>query len=144
MESSGEPYHVESEGLGPVIGSIPKSDGHIDLPEWYGLFARHDAMKRRSDGAEVRPVDTHLVERSGVHNVEAAAPVHQYFRESLWANDRVNDKWVPSWVWDGIRMVGSVEGYGGFRPPEEGRHGRSGCIDFAARDLLAALRVIGR
>ena len=80
----------------------------------------YDAMKRRSDGVEVRPVDTHLVERFGVHDVEAAAPVHQYLCESLWTDDRVDNKWVPSRVWDGIRMVGPVEGYGGFRPPEEG------------------------
>ena len=71
-------------------------------------------MKRRSDGVEVRLVDTHLIERSGVHDVEAAAPVHQYFHESLWASDRVNYKRVPSWVWDSIRMVGPVQGYGGF------------------------------
>ena len=70
-------------------------------------------MERHSDWAEVRPVDAHLVERLGVHDVGAAAFVHQYFREPLWADDRVDNKWVPSWVWDGIRMVGPVEGYGG-------------------------------
>ena len=71
-------------------------------------------MERRSDGAEVRSIDAHLVERLSVHDVEAAASVHQYFRESLWANDSVNYKRVPSLVWDGIWMVGPVEGYGGF------------------------------
>ena len=114
MESSRESHHVKGEGLSLVIGPIPKSDGQIDLPKWYGLFARHDAMERRSDGAEVHLVDTHLVKRSGVHDVEAAAPVHQYFRVSLWADDRVDNKRVPSRVWDGIRMVGPIEGYGGF------------------------------
>ena len=71
-------------------------------------------MERRSDGAEVHSVDAHLVEHLCVHDVEPAAPIHQYFGESLWADDRVDHKRVPSRVWDGIRMVGLIEGYGGF------------------------------
>ena len=101
-------------------------------------------MERRSDRAEVCPVDAHLVECLGVHDVEAAASIHQYFREPLWADDQIDNRRVPSQVWDGIRMVGPVEGYGGFLPPEEGRHGRSGCIDLAVRDLLKPLGVAGR
>ena len=125
MESPREPHYVEGEGLSPVIGPIPESDGQIDLPQWHSLPTEHDAMERRSDGAEVRSIDAHLVERFGVHDVEAAASVHQYFREPLWADDRIDYKRVPSWVWDGIRMVGPVKGYGRFRPPEEGWCGRS-------------------
>ena len=143
MEGSREPYHVKGEGLSPVVGLIPKSDGQINLPQRHGLFARHDAMERRSDGAEVRSVDGHLVECLGVLDVEATTSVHQYFRESLWANDRVDYQRIPSWVWDGVRMVGSVEGYGGLRPSKEGRRGWRGRIDLAACDLLAALGVIG-
>ena len=101
-------------------------------------------MERCSNRAEVRPVDAHLVERLGVHDVEAAASVHQYFCESLRANDRVDYKWIPPWVQDGIRMVSLVEGYGGFRPSEEGRRGRFGRVDLAAHDLLATFGVVGR
>ena len=38
-------------------------------------------MERRSDGAEVHSVNAHLVECLGIHDVEAAAPIHQYFGE---------------------------------------------------------------
>ena len=79
-----------------------------------GLLPRHDVVERSSGWAEARLVDAHLVECLGVHDVEAAASVHHYFRESLWADDRVNYKRIPPRVWDGIRMVGPVEGYGGF------------------------------
>ena len=71
-------------------------------------------MERCSDGTEVHSIDAHLVEHFGVHDVEAAASVHQYLCEPFWADDRVDDKRVPSWVWDGALVVGSVEGYGGF------------------------------
>ena len=101
-------------------------------------------MERHSDGVDVHLVDAHLVECLGIHDVEATASVHQYLCESHWTDDRVDNKRVPSRVWDGIRMVGPVEGYGGFRPPEEGRRGRSSCIDLTARDLLTPLGVVGR
>ena len=32
VKSWREPHYVEGEGLSPVIGPIPKSDGQIDLP----------------------------------------------------------------------------------------------------------------
>ena len=77
-------------------------------------------MERCLDAVEVRSVDAHLVERLGIHDVEAAAPIHQYFGEPLWTDDRIDDKRVPSRVWDGIRMVGPVKGYGRLRPPGKG------------------------
>ena len=95
-------------------------------------------MERCSGWAEACPVNAHLVERLGVHDVEAAASVHQYFREPLWSDDRIDDKRVPSRMWDDIRMVGPIKGYGGFRPPEEGRCDRLGRVDLAACDLLTA------
>ena len=113
MEGSWESYHVKGEGLSPVVGLIPESDGQINLPQRHALFARHDAMERRSDRVEVRPVDAHLIERLGVHDVEAATSVHQYFRESLRANDRVDHERVSPRVRDVIRMVGLIEGYDG-------------------------------
>ena len=53
-------------------------------------------MERHSDGVEVRSIDAHLVECLGIHDVEATASVHQYFREPLWTDDRIDDKRVPS------------------------------------------------
>ena len=120
MESSEEPNHLEGEGLSPVIELIPEGDGQIDLSQWRGLFPGHDAVKRRSGWAEVRLVDAHLVEHLCVHDVEATASIHQDFGEALWANDRVDDKRIPSQMRDGARMVGPIEGYSGLRPPEEG------------------------
>ena len=76
-------------------------------------------MERHLGWVEVRLVDAHHVECLGIHDVEAAAYVHQYFGESLWPNDRVDDKRIPPRVRDGIWMVGPVEGYGGLRPPEK-------------------------
>ena len=32
VKSWREPHYVEGEGLSPVIGLIPESDGQIDLP----------------------------------------------------------------------------------------------------------------
>ena len=46
-------------------------------------------------------------------------------------------------MWDDIQMVGSIKGYGGLQPSEEGRRGQVGHIDLAASELLAVLGVIG-
>ena len=111
MVGSMEPDHLKGEGLRPIIGQISKGDGQIDLSKWHGLLSRHDAVERCSDWVESCLVDTHFVERLGVHDVEAAASIHQYFGESLWANDRVDHKQISPWVWDAIWMVGPIEGY---------------------------------
>ena len=100
-------------------------------------------MERHSDGPEVCSVDAHLVERLGIHHVEAAAFIHQYFGESLWADDWVDHKQISPRMWDGIRMVSPIEGYGGLRPSKEGRCGQLGHVDFAACDLLMAFGIVG-
>ena len=114
MEGSEEPNHLQGEGFSPIIELISEGNGQIDLLEWHGLLPRHDAMERCSGWVEVCLVDAHLVERLGVHDVEAAASIHQYFGESLRADDWVNHKRISSRVWDHIRMVGPIEGYGRF------------------------------
>ena len=83
MEGSKEPNHLEGEGLSPVIELIPKGNGQIDLPEWHGLLPGHDVVERLSGWAEARSFDTHHVKRLGVHDIEAAGSIHQYFGESL-------------------------------------------------------------
>ena len=113
MESSGEPNHLEGECLSPIIELIPKGNGQINLPKWHGLLLRHDAVERCSGWAEARSVDAHHVEHLGVHDVKAAAPIHQYFGESLWTDDWVDHKRISPRVGDGIRMVGLIKGYGG-------------------------------
>ena len=143
MVGSMEPNHLEGEGLSPIIELIPKGNRQINLPEWHRLLPGHDAVERRSGWAEACPVDAHHVERFGVHDVEAAASVHQYFGESLWADDWVDHERISSRVWDGIRMVGLIEGYGRLRPPEEGRHRWFGHVHLAACDLLSSFGVIG-
>ena len=70
-------------------------------------------MERHSGWAKARPIDAHLVEHLGIHDVEAATSIYQYFGESLWADDWVDHKQISPRVGDGIRMVGLIKGYGG-------------------------------
>ena len=41
----------------------------------------------------------------GVHDVEAAAPVHEHLGEASVADDGVHDKWILSRVRDVVRVV---------------------------------------
>ena len=83
MISSVEPDYLEG-------------DAQIDLPKWHGLLSRHDAMERRSGWSNMRLVDAHGVERFGIHDVEAAASIHQYLGEPLCADDWVDHEWISS------------------------------------------------
>ena len=78
---------LEDKGLCPIIGWIPKGDGQIDLPKWHGLLSRHDAVERHSILLVARSVDAHGIEHFSVHDVEAAASIHQDLGEPLRAND---------------------------------------------------------
>ena len=101
-------------------------------------------MERCSSRSEARLADAHGVKRFGVHDVEAAASIHQYLGEPLRADDRVDLERVSSRLRDAFQVVGPIKGYGGLRPSEEGRRSRPDRIDLAARKLLAVLGVIGR
>ena len=92
----------------------------------------------------MRLVDAHGIEHFSVHDVEAAASIHQHLGELLHVDDRVNHKRISSRLRDAFRVVGLIKGYGGLRPSEEGRRGWLDRIDLTARKLLVALGVIGR
>ena len=96
MESSREPHYIEGEGLSPIIGPIPESDGQIDLPQWHGLPTRYDAMERCLDQSDAQSIDAHGTKHLGVHDVEAAASIHQHLGEPLCADNLVNHEQVPS------------------------------------------------
>jgi hypothetical protein len=82
-------------------------------------------MEWCSVGSQSRPTDPHEVESLGVQNGEATAPVHQDFSELGVANDRVDDEWVVSRVWDITRVIL-------FRPIEEIWGGGPRSIDLSA------------
>ena len=86
-------------------------------------------MERCSGWVDACLVDAHFVERLGIHDVEATASIHQYFGESLRADDQVDYERISPRVRNAIRMVGPIEGYGRLRPLEEGRCGRLGHVD---------------
>jgi hypothetical protein len=101
--------HLEGEGLSPEVGLIPKGDGQVDLPKWFALFPRYNAMERHPGQSDARPVDAHGVERLNVHDVEATTPIHQHLAEMLLVDDWINDKWVPTRMWNVVWVVGAVE-----------------------------------
>ena len=111
-----EPNHLKGEGLHPIVGWVPEGDGQIDLPKWHGLLSRHDVMERRPSRSDGCPVDAHGIEHFGVHDVEAAASIHQYLGEPLCADDRVDHERISPRLWDAIRIVGPIKGYGRLQP----------------------------
>ena len=99
MVGSVEPDHLKGKGLRPIIDWILEGDRKIDLPKWHDLLSRHDAVVRHPGRPDARSVKAHGIERFSVHDVEAAASIHQHLGESLRANDRVDHERISPWLW---------------------------------------------
>ena len=116
-----EPNHLEGKGLRPIIDWIPEGDGQINLPKWHSLLSRYDAMERCPGWSDSLSVDAHDIERFSIHDVKAAASIHQHLGELLCADDRVDHEHISSRLRDAFWVVGPIKGYGELRPSEEGR-----------------------
>ena len=139
-----EPDHLEGKGLHPIIGRIIEGDEKIDLPKWYGLLFRYDAVERCPGRLDARSVDAHGIKSFSIHDIEATASIHQHLGEPLRADDLVDHERVSSRLRDAFWVVGPIKGDGGLRPSEEGRCGHLGRIDLATRKLLKALGIVCR
>ena len=73
----------------------------------------------------------------GVHDVEAAASVHEHLGEAGVADDGIHNEWILSWVWDVVGVVLAAEGDGVLRPVKVGWRGLADGEDFSA--LMLAL-----
>jgi len=62
---------------------------------------------------ELRPFDTEEVEGLEIDDVQAAAAIHQYLRESSVDDDGVDDEWVDAGGDYFVGVVVSIEGDGG-------------------------------
>ena len=69
-------------------------------------------MERRPDWLDTRSIDAHGIEHFSVHDVEAAASIHQHLGEPLYADDGVDQDRISSRLQDPFRVVGPIKGYG--------------------------------
>jgi hypothetical protein len=88
-------------------------------------------VERCSTRAELGLVDPHGVKGLSIHDVEAAASIHQYLDEPRVANDGINNKRVSAWVWNAIRVVIVVKGDGRPGPVEERWRGWLSGVDLS-------------
>jgi hypothetical protein len=88
-------------------------------------------MERCSARSKLGSTDPHSVKGFGIHDVEAAASIHQYLGEPRVADDGINKR-ISARLWDAIRKVIMVESDGRSEPVEEGWRGWLGSIDLSA------------
>ena len=80
--------------------------------------ARH--LKQQHARTQLVQANPHELEGVGVQDVEAAAFIHEHLGESGIADDGVDNKRVPSRVWDVVGVVLAAEGNSVLRPVEVG------------------------
>src|SRR6185369_5272659 len=92
-------------------------------------------MEWRLAGAKLVQSNLHELQGVGVHDVEAAANVHEHLGEAGVADDGVDNKRVPSRVRDVVGVVFAAKGNGVLRPVEVGWRGLGDGEDFPALTL---------
>ena len=92
-------------------------------------------MEWRLAGVELVQSDPHELQGVDVHDVEAAASVHEHLGEAGVADDGVDNKRIPSRVRDVVGVVLTAKGNGVLRPVEVEWRGLGDGKDFAALTL---------
>ena len=69
-------------------------------------------MEWRLTGAKLVQSDSHEPQGGGVHDVEAAASVHEHLGEASVADDGIHSEWILSRVRDVVGVVLAAEGDG--------------------------------
>ena len=86
-------------------------------------------------GAELIQSDPHELQGVDVHDVEAAASIHEHLGEASVADDGVDNERIPSRMRDVVGVVLAAKGNGVLRPVEVGWRGLGDGGDFSALAL---------
>src|SRR6185312_1740490 len=135
MIGSSKPHHLESEYLLAEVGCCAEAHRQIDLDEGLDSLPQRNAMEWRLAGAKLVQPDPHELQGRGVHDVEAAASVHEHLGEASVADDGVDNERIPSRMRDVVGVVLAAKGDGILRPVEVGWRGFGDGKDFAALTL---------
>ena len=125
MIGSSKPHHLKSEYLLAEVGCCAEAHRQIDLAEGLDSLPRRDTVEWRLAGAKLVQSDPHELQGVGVHDVEAAASVHEHLGEAGVADDGVDNERIPSRVRDVVGVVLAAKGNGILRPIEVGWRGLS-------------------
>ena len=127
-----KPHHLEGKHLLAEVGCRAEADGLVDLAEGLDSFPWRNTMERQLAGAELVQANPHELQGVCVHDVEAAASVHEHLGEMGVADDGIHNEWILSRVRDVVGVVLTAEGDGVFRPIEVGWRGFGDGEDFSA------------
>ena len=110
MIGSPKPHHLKGEYFLAEVDYRSEADRQIDLAEGLDSLPRRNAMKWRLAGVKLVQSNPHELQGVGIHDVEAAASVHEHLGEAGVADDGVDNKRVPSRVWDVVGVVLAAKG----------------------------------
>ena len=82
MIGSPEPHHLKGEYFLAEVSCRTEADRQIDLTEGLDALPRRNAMKWRLAGAKFVQSNPHELQGVGIHDVEAAASVHEHLGEA--------------------------------------------------------------
>jgi hypothetical protein len=101
----GEVDYLKHEHLGEVATHVPDGDRQGDLPKGNGLLARDHSIEWVWAALELVPGESQPLKGVEVHEIEAAAPIHEGLSEPSCPDQRVDDEGKPPWLRDAIRVI---------------------------------------
>jgi len=107
-----EPHHLEGEHLLAEVGCRAEAEGQVDLAEGLDSLPRSNTVERRLAGVELVQANPNELQGVCVHDVEAAASVHEHLRETSVADDGIHNERILSWVRYVVGVVLVAEGDG--------------------------------
>jgi hypothetical protein len=116
MVRTGEVNYFERKYFSAVVACIPEGDRQGDPSKVDGLLTRDYSVKWVWAALEFVLGKPQSLKGIEVHEVEAAAPVHEGLGEPGCPDQWVDDEGIPSWLGDAIRVVRPVESDRRFGP----------------------------
>jgi hypothetical protein len=108
--------YLKCECLGAVVARFSEGDRQGDLPKGDMLLTRDHFVEWVWPALELVPSEPQCLKSVEVHEVEAAAPIHESLSEPGCPNQRVDNEGKPPSLRDAVRVVHLVKSDRGFRP----------------------------
>jgi hypothetical protein len=135
----GEVDYLECKHLGAVVARVSEGGRHGDPPKRDILFARNHSVDRVWAALELVTGKPQPLKGVEVHEVEAAASIHEGLSEPGRPDQRVDNEGKSPRFGDAIRVVRSIKSDRGLRPAQVLWYRCAYSVDCSASKLELAL-----
>jgi hypothetical protein len=136
--------HLKREIFGVVVARVSEGDRQGDPPEGDGLLAQDHSIEWVWTDLELIPGKSQSIKGVEVHEVEAAAPIHEGFGEPGRPDQRINYEGKPFGLGDTIWVIHLIKSDRGLRPMKVLRGSQTHGVNHTACKFEVTPELMGR